>query len=109
MTKYIKTCMELSHPGCLLLQFYALNRVFNHIYAGIIAYGFKSFINICLVCKAITHGRHIYLSIDCLTLVCFTDLHVHLLESEFFQVGINSKGKLTGSFRLNPCITSYVV
>ncbi len=25
MTKYIKTCTELSHPGCLLLQFYALN------------------------------------------------------------------------------------
>ncbi len=40
-TKYIKTCMELSHPGCLLLQFCALNHVFNHIYAGIIAYGFK--------------------------------------------------------------------
>ncbi len=33
--------MELSHPGCLLLQFYALNHVFNHIYAEIIAYGFK--------------------------------------------------------------------
>ncbi len=28
MTKYIKTCTELSHPGCLLLQFYALNHVF---------------------------------------------------------------------------------
>ncbi len=28
-TKYIKTCTELSHPGCLLLQFYALNNVFN--------------------------------------------------------------------------------
>ena len=52
-TKYIKTCTELSHPGCLLLQFYALNHV---------------------------------LIIDCLTLVCFTDLHVHLLKSEFLQV-----------------------
>ena len=45
-TKYIKTCTELSHPGCLLLQFYALN--------------------------------HVFIPIDCLTLVCFTDLHVHL-------------------------------
>ncbi len=27
MTKYIKTCTELSHPGCLLLQFYAFNHV----------------------------------------------------------------------------------
>ncbi len=27
LTKYIKTCTELSHPGCLLLQFYALNHV----------------------------------------------------------------------------------
>ena len=27
MTKYIKSCTELSHPGCRLLQFYALNHV----------------------------------------------------------------------------------
>ncbi len=32
-TKYIKTCTELSHPGCLLLQFYALNHVLI-IYIG---------------------------------------------------------------------------
>ncbi len=50
MTKYIKTCTELSHPGCLLLQFYALNYVFNHIYAGIIAHLFVSltYMYICL-------------------------------------------------------------
>ncbi len=42
MTKYIKTYTELSHPGCLLLQFYALNHVLIiYIYAGIIAYDFK--------------------------------------------------------------------
>ncbi len=27
LTKYIKTCTELLHPGGLLLQFYALNHV----------------------------------------------------------------------------------
>ncbi len=61
VTKYIKTCTELSHPGCLLLQFYALNHVF------------------------IIYILRCNLSINCLTLVCSTDLHVHLLKNHFIQ------------------------
>ncbi len=112
MTKYIKTCTELSHPGCLLLQFYALNHVFNRMYARIIPPGTSlkikkqnclSSSNLSFLAKRWFHkigilrlqkedGVHLFLIlrcnlyIDCLTLVCFTDLHVHLLKSEFLQV-----------------------
>ena len=41
------------------------------------------------------------LATDCLTLVCFTDLHVHSLKNEFLDIWIYSCGKCTGSFRLN--------
>ena len=44
-TKYIKTCTELSHPGCLLLQFYALN------YVLIISYLFVSLTYMCICLK----------------------------------------------------------
>ena len=55
--------------------------------------------------KCYSHGLHICYMLS----INFTDLHVYLLKSEFLQFWINSKGKFTGSFRLNQCTVPFLL